>query len=161
MPAVRRILVPVDFSETARAACDWACSLAAEHGAEVLLLHVFPPAAAFDPTGALLPEPPGHREKLREKLRRFCPPDPAVRVSHWLDEGDPAGAILRLAALLGCDLVVMGTHGRTGLSRLLLGSVAEQVLRRAGCPVLTVNRAAALGRKPVAEPAPQLAAAGG
>jgi nucleotide-binding universal stress UspA family protein len=161
MSAIRRILVPTDFSETGRAAFELACSLVAGQGAEVLLLYVHPPAPAFDEAGALVPETPEYREQLRERLRRLCPPDPAVRVDYWLDKGDPAAAILRLAALMNCDLIVMGTHGRTGIFRLLLGSVTEAVLRKAPCPVLTVNRVSAEGRKPVPGPAGRAVQAAG
>jgi nucleotide-binding universal stress UspA family protein len=62
-----------------------------------------------------------------------------IRVEHHLREGDPATEILALAQEIGCDLIVIGTHGRTGVGRLLMGSVAEAVLRRAPCPVLTVK----------------------
>jgi nucleotide-binding universal stress UspA family protein len=67
------------------------------------------------------------------------PSDPAVKIEHRLAEGDPAREILRVARETGCDLIVMGTHGWTGLGRLLMGSVAEQVVRKATCPVLTVK----------------------
>jgi nucleotide-binding universal stress UspA family protein len=64
---------------------------------------------------------------------------PGVEAERRLEEGDPVEAILRVAEEIGADLIVMGTHGRTGLSRLFMGSVAEQVLRRAPCPVLTLK----------------------
>jgi nucleotide-binding universal stress UspA family protein len=60
-------------------------------------------------------------------------------VEHWIFQGDPATEILAAAEKIKCDLIVMGTHGRTGLGRLLMGSVAEQVVRKAPCPVLTVK----------------------
>jgi quercetin dioxygenase-like cupin family protein len=65
--------------------------------------------------------------------------DPQIRVEHRVTEGDPADEVLRLCEALHCDVVVMGTHGRTGLGRLLTGSVAEAVLRKATCPVLVVK----------------------
>jgi universal stress protein A len=145
MSAVRRILVPFDFSEISAAAFELACSLAAGRPSEVLLAHVVPPSPTLDEAGVLWPEPPGYRQQMLAALRRVRPPDPAVPVRYWLDGGEPASAILRLAAEKGCDLIVMGTHGRTGIFRLLLGSVAEHVLRKAPCPVLTVNRTSAAG----------------
>jgi nucleotide-binding universal stress UspA family protein len=62
-----------------------------------------------------------------------------VAVEQRLAEGDPAAEILHLATDTGCDMIVLGTHGRTGLDRLLMGSVAEQIVRKAPCPVLTVK----------------------
>ncbi len=67
------------------------------------------------------------------------PSDPETRVQHILAEGNPATAILSAARETNCDLIVMGTHGRTALNRLLMGSVAEEVVRKAPCLVLTVN----------------------
>src|SRR5205807_909314 len=81
----------------------------------------------------------GYYDELRGTLGRFQPPDPGMRVEHRLEEGDAAAEIVRVAQEIHCDLIVMGTHGRTGIGRLLLGSVAEQVLRRAPCAVLTVK----------------------
>jgi nucleotide-binding universal stress UspA family protein len=76
-------------------------------------------------------------------------PGPSVLVERRLEEGDPIGEILRAAAEVPCDLIVMGTHGRTGLARLLMGSVAEEVVRKAPCPVVTVKTPF-----PVATPTP-------
>jgi quercetin dioxygenase-like cupin family protein len=73
-------------------------------------------------------------------------------VEHRLAEGDPAEEVLRLASALRCDLIVMGTHGRTGLGRILTGSVAEAVLRKADCPVMVVRTP--LGPTPEAGPEP-------
>ena len=66
-------------------------------------------------------------------------PDPGMEVEYRVAEGEPAAEVIRQARLLGANLIVMGTHGRTGLGRLLMGSVAEAVLRRAPCPVLTLK----------------------
>jgi nucleotide-binding universal stress UspA family protein len=86
-------------------------------------------------------------------LEQIRPADPRLEVRHRLAEGDPAEEILRAAEEEGADLIVMGTHGRGGLSRLLMGSVAEAVMRKALCPVLTV-------RGPIpAEGAPEAVAA--
>ena len=79
------------------------------------------------------------------------PSGPQVRLERRLAKGDPADEILRLADTLSCDLVVMGTHGKTGLGRLLTGSVAETVLRKAKCPVLVVKASASRKAEPVWE----------
>jgi nucleotide-binding universal stress UspA family protein len=76
---------------------------------------------------------------LRAQLQQVRPDAAQLPVDHRLVEGDAAAEILRLAAETHCDLIVMGTHGRTWLSRMLMGSVAEQVVRKAPCPVLTVK----------------------
>jgi hypothetical protein len=76
-------------------------------------------------------------------LRRLYPAGAAAGVDCRLQGGNPAPEILGVADEVGCDLIVMGTHGRTGLARLLLGSVAEQVVRKAACPVITVKVPAA------------------
>jgi nucleotide-binding universal stress UspA family protein len=92
------------------------------------------------PLGPLVPEPVEIAKELREKPAALRPPDPAVRFEGRLCEGEPAEEIIRLAGKTRSDLIVMGTHGRTGLGRLLLGSVAEEVLRRAPCPVLLLKK---------------------
>ena len=87
-----------------------------------------------------LPEPA--HEELYHMLHQVLPTDPAVSHEHRLVTGDPATAIVNLAEMEGAELIVMGTHGRTGLSRVLMGSVAELVVRRSKCPVLTYKQPA-------------------
>ena len=100
----------------------------------MIVLHVVPlPAVMYGPP------PESYLKHMREELRRMKPSDPKTRVQHLLVEGNPATAILRAARENKCDLIVMGTHGRTGLNRLLMGSVAEEVVRKAPCLVLTVK----------------------
>jgi hypothetical protein len=72
-------------------------------------------------------------------LWQLRPPDPTIQTDRLVQEGLPAAEILRLAPKIPSDLIVMGTHGRTGMDRLLMGSVTEQVVRKATCPVLTVK----------------------
>src|SRR5262249_30270696 len=81
-------------------------------------------------------EPAGYRRRLARELCQKVPAPPGLNVEHLLAEGDPAREINRIAGERSCDLIVMGTHGRTGLSRLLMGSIAEQVIRLAPCPAL-------------------------
>jgi nucleotide-binding universal stress UspA family protein len=89
--------------------------------------------------GVLIPPPAVDLEPLRERLQQLRPRDPKVPVEHRLVQGDAATEMLQVAEETKCDVIVLGTHGRTGLGRLLMGSVAEQVLRKAPCPVVTVK----------------------
>jgi universal stress protein A len=139
MYRIRTILVPTDFSEWSRSAFGLACDLARVHQARVIVLHVYPPPIAYGEVLARR-EPDGYEEVLDYEMRSVHPAIPEVPVTYRLAEGDPLAAIRSTAAEERCDLIVMGTHGRTGVRRLLMGSVAEHVLRQAPCPVLTVNR---------------------
>jgi nucleotide-binding universal stress UspA family protein len=141
MSAIRIILHPTDFSDHSRHAFQVACSSARDHNARLVLLHVLP-APTFPLVAGKAHSPPGTTEAEASLKKRFAwpqPPDPDVQVEHRVAEGDAPEEIVRLAHALRCDLIVMGTHGRTGLGRLLNGSVAEEVLRQAPCPVLAVK----------------------
>jgi nucleotide-binding universal stress UspA family protein len=138
----KTILHPTDFSTPSEYAFQVACSLARDHNAQLIVLHAVPPATAD--YGGLAPyeTPAGYRRQLWDEVRRLTGLEPYIRelnIKSELVDGDPVRVILSRAGELGCDLIVMGTHGRRGLSRLLMGSVAEGVLRRAPCPVLTVK----------------------
>jgi len=140
MLPIRTIVYPTDFSERSGYAFQVACALARDYGARLFVLHVkTPPLVVYGEGPFLPPEPTVASQALHEKLDRLVPPDPKVWVEHLMTEGDPATEILRLAEESKCDLIVMGTHGRTGLRRLLMGSVAEQVVRKAPCPVFTLK----------------------
>jgi nucleotide-binding universal stress UspA family protein len=136
MAVLHTILFPTDFSERSQAVFPFACSLARDQGARLLVLYVDPPPLFHGEVVARRQEP-DYEERLLAELHRFQAPDSAVRVEYLLEEGKPAEEILRVARAEKCDLVLMATRGRTGLNRLLLGSVAEEVLRQAPCPVLT------------------------
>jgi nucleotide-binding universal stress UspA family protein len=138
MIPVRTILCPIDLAEPCEPAFRLACSLARDQGASVIVLHVYPPPCCHGEVVAQRP-PDGYRESLRHLLRQYQAPGLPGGVDHRLEEGEPIPEILRVAREAAADLIVMGTHGRGGLSRLLLGSVAEHVLRAAPCPVLTVK----------------------
>jgi nucleotide-binding universal stress UspA family protein len=144
---VARILVPTDFSETADAALQYAKVLAGQLGASLHLLHVFSnpyQAAAYAPE-VYAPLPPSMRERAIEEARE--------RLQTQLNSGEEerfggtraivtgltAPQIVKYADENAIDLIVMGTHGRRGVAHLLLGSVAEHVVRIAACPVLTVR----------------------
>jgi nucleotide-binding universal stress UspA family protein len=137
MLPIRKILHPTDFSDHSRAAFELACALARDYGAELLILHVNRPPQIYAPDGIVVGAPVEEPFEGRVKLAQIRPEDPRVKFEHKIVDGDPAEQILKAA--VGMDLIVLGTHGTTGLARLLMGSVAETVLRKAPCPVLTVR----------------------
>lgn len=158
MPGVTRVLVPIDFSPSARAALEYATFLAGKFDAELTVLHVWEPPGYIGPdTLALLPVAAGQpgwdqtRAEVARDVERFMTKAPArpKRLSIRIEAGEPSDAILAAASDGGADLIVMGTHGRTGLARLLIGSVAEAVLRRSSCPVLTLRVASKAAREAV------------
>jgi nucleotide-binding universal stress UspA family protein len=135
MLAIRTILHPTDFSESAEAAFSVAGMLARAHKARLIVLHVHPTPIS---RGEGIDYPPDQAEMWR-LLDRYYVPDPDIQVEGRLAEGSATDEILRIAEKEDCDLIVMGTQGRTGLARMLMGSVAEKVMRAAPCPVLTVR----------------------
>jgi nucleotide-binding universal stress UspA family protein len=139
MLPIHVILHPTDFSQDSRPAFKVACALARDYRARLLLLHVMRSSGV--PLGSPPPDPTRPAEHQEGSAGRPwpVPPDPGVPVEHRLAEGEPSEEILRLAESAEVDLIVMGTHGRTGLRRFLMGSVAEEVLRQAVCPVLIVK----------------------
>ena len=143
-----KILFPTDFSTTGQTALEMATSLARDRGAKLVIVHVEEPPVAYGGGelyyGVMEPD----RQELQKMLSEVVPTDPAVGYEHHLMLGTPASAIVQLAEREHCDLIVMPTHGRTGLMRMLMGSVAEEVVRKAKCPVLTVKAAAAVPAAP-------------
>jgi nucleotide-binding universal stress UspA family protein len=149
MLAIRTILHPTDLSPLSECAFRLACSLARDHGARLIVLHVSPLEVLLAESPYVPPPDPAQIwETLQEQLEMLQSPDPTVVVEHLLKEGNPAEEILRTAQDCDCDLIIMGTHGRTGVRRLLMGSVAEHILRRAACPVLTVKMPVAMIESP-------------
>lgn len=146
MLTIRRILCPVDFSDFSRRALDLAFALAARHDAEITALHVtaasFPPMAAFPEVPSLFPLDAAVLERLRAELDRFVASarTPDIPLRTVVAQGAPVTTILLETEELRADLIVMGTHGTGGFERWVLGSVAEKVLRKASCPVLTVTK---------------------
>lgn len=139
MLPLKTILHPTDFSDHAEFAFRLACALARDYKARLVLLHVLPtPTVLY--AGASVPVDTWPSiEDAKEKLRQLEAQAHRIRVKSQVMEGDPVDMILRAAEKTNSDVVVMGTHGRTALARLLMGSVAEAVLRKAPCPVLTVK----------------------
>ncbi len=140
----QRILWPTDFSPTAKAALPYAADLAADYGAQLVLLHVVPVTSMYVPevSGAVWMDIQKRaRVAAAQDLRRLAEKvkGQGIRTHTVVAQGVPFDQILRVAKKLRCDLIVLATHGRTGLKHVLMGSVAENVVRRAPCPVLTVR----------------------
>lgn len=130
------IVFPTDFSTASDAGLAQATKLAKQAGERLVVVHVAEPPLAYG-GGELyygIPEP--NEQALAEMLGKVRPTEPGVPCEHHLVRGEPAHEIVRLAEQVKASMIVMGTHGRTGLMRLLMGSVAEAVVRRAACPVL-------------------------
>jgi nucleotide-binding universal stress UspA family protein len=142
---IKKLLVPTDFSSYNDAAFDYAQKLAAESGAVLYVAHV-DELSDVNPemadTKYLYASALGgdDRRKVRERLRRIRPTLDGIVCKHHYLLGLPAEEILQFAKQEGIDLIVMGSHGRTGLSRLLMGSVAESVMRKATCAVLDIKQ---------------------
>jgi nucleotide-binding universal stress UspA family protein len=159
--SLNRILVPVDFSAHSERAVNYATTLANKFGARVSLLHVVEDpfvtgawqAEAFVPNipellDQLIKAAETHMSELKRQLAAH-----GFVVETAIIKGQPARTILEQASAGKHDLIVMGTHGRTGLSHALLGSVAERVVQKAPCPVLTVRETASAAAKAAAKTA--------
>jgi nucleotide-binding universal stress UspA family protein len=135
---ITRILCPLDFSEFSRHAAHHALAVANWYGSSVAFLHVAANLPTMDVPGVPLAD--GDRDRLTAEMRYFVgqtPPD--VPVTFFVRDGsDVRAQILTEAKALMSDLIVIGSHGRSGFERLLLGSVAEKVVRKSPCPVMVV-----------------------
>jgi universal stress protein A len=138
----KTILYPTDFSDPAREALPYAVKMAQDWGAHLIVLHAVetlgPENVTYGEATSQV-QPAAYDQRLRDDLERIQLPDPHLHVEYVLSEDDPVKAILRTALERDCDLIVIGTHGRQGLRRLFEGSIAEQVVRGATCPVLVVK----------------------
>lgn len=144
---IERILFPTDFSATSMAALGHAERLAASTGAELLILHVFPVPDVWGSGGNANEV----NDATKKQLAEIQPQMAGVRCQHVAHGGPPGEVICWIAQERHCDLIVLGTHGRTGLAHLLMGSVAEHVVQHAPCPVLTVRQQRE-SEKPLKEP---------
>ncbi len=146
---IKRILLPVDIAEMSRPAYDHAADLARRFHASIDVLYIWDPSSQITPA-ARMRLLPGDERPVEEMahhvadaevsaVRRNLEQEGVESVTARIEVGEPAEQILRVAGEGGYDLVVMGTHGRTRLSQLLLGSVASAVVRRSPCPVMTVG----------------------
>jgi nucleotide-binding universal stress UspA family protein len=139
----RHLLVPHDFGETAEHALAFAIELAAKLGAKITIVHAYEVPSYGYPDGVALTVEVGDNirraaetalERVAARTRR-----PGLELQSMLRQGPAWSEINAAASQAHADLIVMGTHGRHGLARALLGSVAEKVVRTAPCPVLTVH----------------------
>jgi universal stress protein A len=141
---IRTILHPTDYDEISNLALRFAVELAHDHKAKLIILHS---VATLGPEKLTYgeaesgKEPEAYRQRLWAEIHKIRSTDPEVVIEYVLSEDDPVAAITHLANQRKCDLIVLGSHGRHGLKRLLEGSVAEQVVRYAPCPVLVVKDA--------------------
>jgi nucleotide-binding universal stress UspA family protein len=141
----KRILCPIDFSDASRAALETAADLARRFGATLTLLHAYPvpgytfPDGSFVASSKMLDELADQARRHLEEWKDIAASLGLPGVEAVTAVGEPAHEIVTWATAHGADLVVVGTHGRTGLTHALMGSVAERVVRRAPCPVLTVR----------------------
>lgn len=141
---ILRILFPTDFSECNDAALEFASRLASESNALLLIVHV---DEVLNPNGGA--GPPGYhyvapwesdRHEVRDRLSQVKPTIPTVDFERRYLSGSPVAEILKAAEHEDVDVIVIGSHGRSALTKLLTGSVAEGVMRKATCPVLIVKQ---------------------
>ena len=143
MARTETIVAPIDFSRKSDRAFDYAVKLAREKQAKLIALHVVPAELIYPPTGgrfdfyAMLERDARENFKKLAKRKRLLPNECELILARGTDFAD---IIARQAKRLRTSLIVMGSHGRTGLGRFLLGSVAERTLRYADCPVLIVKK---------------------
>jgi nucleotide-binding universal stress UspA family protein len=142
---IHHILAPTDFSDHSKKALDYASGLAEKFGAKLSLLHVVEippyPVEGYAPPSLAAQFLEDLERQASEDLARWLPEGAAqnVEVTRTVVVGSPYRKILETAEAEGVDLIVMATTGRTGLGRLVMGSVAERVVRHAACPVLTIR----------------------
>ena len=136
----KKLLFPTDLSRLGDAGLPLATTIARDRGAELIILHVQELPRTYAPgEWTYFPLEPDI-EAIKQMLDKVKPTDPTVPYTHRMVTGDPATEIMRVAAEECVDMIVMSTHGRTGLPRVLMGSVAEAVVRRAPCPVVTFKQ---------------------
>jgi nucleotide-binding universal stress UspA family protein len=143
---IRRVLAPTDFSDHSLLAVKYACAMAERFEAELHLLHALSEIVPAGPDPLLMPVmPPKYYEeseaRAKESLRDLVRPEwgKPVAIESSVAWGSPVESIVEYATEHAVSLIVIATHGRTGLSHVLLGSVAERIVREAPCPVLTIR----------------------
>ena len=134
---IDRILCPIDHSEFNQVANEYASTLAEATGARIVYLHVSTPDVPYGAHAYFDPETEEQQELQR--LREFKPTKPNVEASYVIEFGSPIDRIVEYANENKIDLIVMATHGRTGILRVVMGSVAEAIIRKAECPVLALK----------------------
>ncbi len=137
---IKRILCPVDFSEFNESANEYASMLANSTGAEIIYFHAYLPDVLYG--NPELFDADGKEQKLLQEMEEtYSPKFNTVEASYVVEFGTPADQIIEYAKATEIDMIVLGTHGRTGLRRVVMGSVAEAVVRSADCPVLAIKTA--------------------
>ncbi|MES0363072.1 MAG: universal stress protein [Desulfobacteria bacterium] len=141
---IKRILCPTDFSATAQKALEYAVFLASSHNAELLLLHVVDHLHGFDNYLILSLTPHEVAERMEKHAKENLSDvtnqiKETVKIEKAVRHGKTSVQIIEMAREVKADLIVMGSHGRTGVSHVIIGSVAEAVVRHAYCPVLVVR----------------------
>jgi nucleotide-binding universal stress UspA family protein len=145
MIALKRILVATDFSEASQIAVRYGRALAERFGASLDIVHVMEDPFIYAPTSEGYLPPPQYFEEMernsRERLEQTITPADRQKLNarFAIKKGNPFVEIIRFAKNENIDLIVMGTHGRGPIAHMLMGSVAEKVVRKAPCPVLTVR----------------------
>lgn len=134
---LKKILCPIDFSEDGQAANEYASMLAESSGAEIVYLHVALPDVTFSAVAHVDLRENAAEDRIR--LEATVPTVSGVNASYEVEFGLPSPTIVEFATENNIDLIVMGTHGRTGWRRVTMGSVAEGVVRNASCPVLAIK----------------------
>lgn len=141
MLAIKTILHPTDFSEASEHALRMAYELACDYKARLIVIHAVEPPVYYGELGVNFTAPSEYRETAEERLADLVDAAQGITVERQVIEGIAAPEILAIAKEQNCDLIVIGSHGRTGLGRVLMGSVAEEVARKSPCPVLIVRTA--------------------
>lgn len=142
MLKLQHVLFASDLSDSSKGAYPYACSLARDHAARLTVLHVVPHGTHAFLAAAQLGQGDSKRQfhaDIMADLERHHPRVDGVPTEYVLDQGNAADTVVRAAKAAGCDLIVVGKHGRSGLSRLLMGTVAEHIMRSSSCPVLVVK----------------------
>ena len=134
---IKKILCPIDFSDFNKPANEYASMLAKSTGASIVYLHVSLPDVPYGSYAYI--DPVQEEKRDRKQLETIKPTVEGVEASYVVESGPPKDRIVEYAIENDIDLIVMGTHGRTGLGRLVMGSVAEAVVRKAECPVLALK----------------------
>jgi nucleotide-binding universal stress UspA family protein len=135
---IKTILHPTDFSAASQRAFEFASSLARDYGARLIALHVIDVPVAY-PELVVGLDVEALRREAQGLLEALEPPADEIPIERVVVEGEPGYQILRIANERDADLIVLGTHGRTGIRRVIMGSIAEHVVRHAACPVIAVK----------------------
>lgn len=146
MTQFKKILHPTDFSDYSKEALDVAAVMARKFGAELIILHVvetydYAPPEYYMAADELHKEVERRLEGSRKHLEEMAAQMGDIKTRTLVTEGKPFVQIIRAAKEEGADMIVLGTHGRSGLAHILIGSTAEKVVRKAPCPVLTIRSA--------------------